>query len=598
MNVVATRTIVPVPFIMVSNFFNDISNAAHAVELARWEIPLILVARDLTRLTSLAYDLEACYGVKCCVIQADLSKPHVAEQIHLATSRAGLRVDVLVNNAGVSHNGLAVDMPIEDVDTAIMTNVNSVAKLTHLYGKDMKEKRRGRILMVSSVVGAVSAGPTVALYAATKSFEKMLGLSIAKELEPYGVGVTCLMPGAVRDTDFRTRSKSHEAICWKIPFYTKAPSEVAKLGVRSLLRGDVEVTPGILNRVFLKVLKPGMPQRLHNIIVEMAWNPLQIPPFLKIWQSEEKRQKEREMQLERRYKDGYDEAQEQDKELKRSEMQEQTWQPRYNSAARGSPPPLMLVVPEERSSPPQQQQETVPWPIAQPDAQKKHIDGGNASEPIAAPPSKIDANATEDKIKKSKDEYAALRNLQGEFDSDSDDISPSIPSPEAATNNSDPSTSSTISAPQSDQSPDSYQRLPEQQQSSSAMSQLQEQVRQLQEKVQDQERQQFLQQLEQQRQQRELEFEKRELERQKKEQREEVEARQKEHQEEQKQRHGSKKPNEGSWIKRKPQRRTTDRPQDSKDKKPTKKEKPTVIQQDTDKDILTESLEHPLLSRL
>jgi hypothetical protein len=143
-----------------------------------------------------------------------------------------------------------------------------------LYGRDMKKRRRGRILMVSSICGSVAGIPTVALYAATKAFQNSLAIGIAKEMETSGVGVTCIMPGAVRDTDFRTRSKTNQALCWKLPFYAKTPPEIAKVGVRSMLRGDTEVTPGWQNRLFVKVLKPVLPQRLHNLVAEILWNPL------------------------------------------------------------------------------------------------------------------------------------------------------------------------------------------------------------------------------------------------------------------------------------------------------------------------------------
>jgi uncharacterized protein len=247
---------------------------ALAVQLARWEIPLVLVARDVQRLTALAYDLKACYGIACCVLPADLSQAGAAEQVYRATQRAGLKVDILVNNAGYSMQGLAVDQPLEDVQKMVQLNALSVSTLTHLFGRDMKKRRRGRILMVSSICGGVAGLPSVAVYAATKAFENTLGLSLAQELEPYGVGVTCLMPGAVRDTDFRARSGSGDALCWKLPFYPLTPYQVAKAGIRALLRGDTECTPGWQNRVFLKVLKPALPQRLHNIIAETAWNPL------------------------------------------------------------------------------------------------------------------------------------------------------------------------------------------------------------------------------------------------------------------------------------------------------------------------------------
>jgi short chain dehydrogenase len=170
-----------------------------------------------------------------------------------------------------------VDFPIKAVDDMLSVNVQAVTTLTHLFGRDMKERRRGRILMVSSVNGAVSGIPTVSVYTATKAFERTLATSLAREMEPYGVGVTCLLPGAVRDTDFRERSNAKDALCWKIPFYLKSPAQVAEMGVRALLMGQPEVTPGWLNRVFLKVVQPAIPSRMHSLVAEILWNPLRMP---------------------------------------------------------------------------------------------------------------------------------------------------------------------------------------------------------------------------------------------------------------------------------------------------------------------------------
>jgi len=290
---------------------------AIAVELARWEVPLILVARDVDALTALAYDLEVCYGVNCCVLPADLSKPTTAEDIYKTVTDAGLNVDVsrfclvagrlivccllctaqsryylhlslwlpslvvvmqiLVNNAGISSQGESLELSLDDIQRMIQVNTVSVTMLTQLFGRDMKEQGRGRILMVSSVCGAVNGIAQVAVYSATKAFENSFGTGIGKELEPHGVGVTCLMPGAVRDTEFQARSNSHEALAWKIPGYTKTAPFVAECGVRAMLRGDTEVTPGLMNRLFLKVLKPILPQRLHNLVAEIAWSPLHLP---------------------------------------------------------------------------------------------------------------------------------------------------------------------------------------------------------------------------------------------------------------------------------------------------------------------------------
>jgi len=256
---------------------------ALAVELARWEIPLILVARDVQKLTDLANDIELCYGVKCFVLQADLSETDSAERIHQTTKGAGLDVDLLVSNAGVCSAGLSVEIPDCEIHKMMQINAVSVAMLNQLYGRDMKDKGRGRILVVSSLVGAVEAGPTVACYAATKAFERSLAMSMGKEMEPYGVGVTCLLPGAVRETAFQSRSEVDEALCWKLPFYARPAPQVAHLGVVGMLEGAVQVIPGWQNRAFLKVFKPILPQRLTTISVQMAWSPFHFSlPRLKL----------------------------------------------------------------------------------------------------------------------------------------------------------------------------------------------------------------------------------------------------------------------------------------------------------------------------
>ena len=250
---------------------------AIAIELARWEIPLILVARDVDRLTSLAYDLEACYGVQCCVLQADLTKVDAAEKIYQTTHEAGLPVDILINNAGIAYDGLAVDMDVSMVERMIMLNTMTYAKLSNLYGQDMKRKRRGRILMVSSMSGITSASPNSAMYGATKAFEKSLGLSMAKEMEPYGVGVTCLMPGPVVETQFRDRSGTGRALCWYLPYYPKPAQFVAHRGVMSMLDGDTQTIPGWQNRAFVKIFRPIIPQRVEIMAVQAAWSPFKMP---------------------------------------------------------------------------------------------------------------------------------------------------------------------------------------------------------------------------------------------------------------------------------------------------------------------------------
>lgn len=263
---------------------------ALAVELARWEIPLVLVARDLDRLTALAYDLEACYGVPCCVLQADLSKVDAAERIYESTQKAGIEVDILVNNAGIGYEGLATKIETGLLEKMIMVNTMSYAKLSKLYGQDMIGRQRGRILMVSSMAGITTASPNMALYGATKAFERSLALSMAKELEPHGIGVTCLLPGPVTSTQFRTRSGTDQALCWYIPYYPRPAETVAHQGIMSLLDGDIQNVPGWQNRIFVQMLRPILPQRIETMCVHAAWSPVRLPWIKSSWRSKDQQQ--------------------------------------------------------------------------------------------------------------------------------------------------------------------------------------------------------------------------------------------------------------------------------------------------------------------
>ena len=244
---------------------------ALAVELARWGVPLILVARSSDQLSTLALEIESCYGVRCHTLPADLSKPDAAFSVYKSTKAAGLRVDILVNNAGVCTKGELVESSTGDISRLLQLNIGAVTTLSQLYGKDMKDQRKGRILFVSSLAAGTPSAPEVAAYAASKAYEKSLSMALSMELGKYGVGVTCLMPGAVKGTSFASSSRIEDALCWKVPGYAMKAPAVASVGVRALLNGAVEVIPGWHNFSFLKFVVPSLPPRLSSTIASLAF---------------------------------------------------------------------------------------------------------------------------------------------------------------------------------------------------------------------------------------------------------------------------------------------------------------------------------------
>ncbi|MFA7439095.1 3-oxoacyl-ACP reductase FabG [Castellaniella sp.] len=135
---------------------------------------------------------------------------------------------ILVNNAGITRDGLILRMKDEDWDAVLQTNLASVFRLCRGAAKVMMKARWGRIVNITSVVG-YSGNPGQANYAASKAGVAGLSRSLAAELGSRGITVNCVAPGFI-DTDM-TRALSDgqtAAILQQIPLgRLGSPAEVA-----------------------------------------------------------------------------------------------------------------------------------------------------------------------------------------------------------------------------------------------------------------------------------------------------------------------------------------------------------------------------------
>ncbi len=106
------------------------------------------------------------------------------------------RIDILINNAGVTRDQLFMKMKEEDWDTVLDTNLKSVYNMTRAFVRSMIKGRYGRIINISSVVG-IKGNPGQANYAASKA--GMIGLtkSLAKEIASRNITVNCIAPGGI-----------------------------------------------------------------------------------------------------------------------------------------------------------------------------------------------------------------------------------------------------------------------------------------------------------------------------------------------------------------------------------------------------------------
>ena len=126
----------------------------------------------------------------------------IAEVVDRVVAETG-RVDVLVNNAGISRDQYLMMMPPEDWDRVIDTNLNGVFRWCKAVSRPMIAARAGAIVTVASVSGLVGiAGQTN--YAATKGAQIAFSRSLAAELGPKGIRVNTVVPGFI-DTDMTAR---------------------------------------------------------------------------------------------------------------------------------------------------------------------------------------------------------------------------------------------------------------------------------------------------------------------------------------------------------------------------------------------------------
>jgi len=153
-------------------------------------------------------EIEAAGG-RAVAIQADVANAASATALFANTIEALGGLDIVVNNAGITRDGLLVRMSDEDWGDVIDTNLTGVFNVTRAAARHLMKQRSGSIINVTSVIGLVgNAGQ--ANYAASKAGVIGLTKSIAKELASRGVRANAVAPGFI-ETDMT--SELSETIC-------------------------------------------------------------------------------------------------------------------------------------------------------------------------------------------------------------------------------------------------------------------------------------------------------------------------------------------------------------------------------------------------
>jgi uncharacterized protein len=200
-----------------------------------------------SELETLAAELDLT-GTSLTTLQMDLAEPTAAASLMTWCEDNDWVPDTLINNAGFACYGEVVELDADRVAQMLALNIVTLTMTSTLFGRAMKSRGHGAILNVGSTAGMIPT-PRIAAYGASKSYVNTFTYALAAELQPHGVTVTCLTPGATRtnfahaggiDT-YAGKSMLHN-------IYTKgkagSPTQVAQAGYDALLAGRRQALVG------------------------------------------------------------------------------------------------------------------------------------------------------------------------------------------------------------------------------------------------------------------------------------------------------------------------------------------------------------------
>lgn len=203
---------------------------AVARELAAAGADLILTGRRTDVLEPLAGELGA-RALAC-----DLSR---REEVSRLVTDAGT-VDVLIANAAARAGGLLTEFSQDEIDRLLEVNLRAPIALARAVAPGMIERRRGHIVLISSLQGK-AATPVSSIYCATKFGLRGFALALREDLHPHGVGVSVVLPGFIRDAGMFADSGA------TLPpgVGTRPPEAVAEAVISAIERdrAEVEVAP-------------------------------------------------------------------------------------------------------------------------------------------------------------------------------------------------------------------------------------------------------------------------------------------------------------------------------------------------------------------
>lgn len=225
---------------------------------------LVLVGRNEAKLTDIKQNIEKKYSNKTYTLSIDFNDNEAAEKIYKYVKDRNIRIDFLINNAGLGGQGSFIERSMKQDINLFKVNMLVPTKLMKLFIPNLISQGSGKVLNVSSSAALVP-GPLQAEYYATKAYLTSLSNAINYELRNTNITITTLMPGAM-DTGFAKAGGLTET---KMFSNGVNPAKVAKQGYLAMIKGKLNVFAGLpgWQKPFVKLM-PLMPKKAMMRFVE------------------------------------------------------------------------------------------------------------------------------------------------------------------------------------------------------------------------------------------------------------------------------------------------------------------------------------------
>ncbi len=207
---------------------------------------LLLVARTYDTLKQVAERISNEYNVDVQFFAVDLRHPEAISQLFHWIRDLNIKLNILINNAGVGLYGKFEELPIDAQLEVIQLNQLAMVRMVHQFLPMLKENPKSYILNVASTA-CYQPIPYMSIYAATESFIHSFTLALKEELKGQNVFVSCLNPGPTATDFFERAGLEKHAVNSEDIKMTK--EEVAEAGINGVLSGVSEIIPGTNNAI-------------------------------------------------------------------------------------------------------------------------------------------------------------------------------------------------------------------------------------------------------------------------------------------------------------------------------------------------------------